>query len=603
MFLNRACLVCAFTLLSQAADPDHLVADFEGKNPLKRWTFSNGEEFPGASGSLTTGPGHTGQGAVLEYRFYCDRAGVCGRYVAANWKPDARIEARKIAAVSMWARCSADVTIRVRLKDQNGQTLQFNADPFTLEHRQEDEWRQIVVALSPDASSGHWGGDDNGWSRGKIAELGILVEARYAYPSEGTVGLDDIEFMSSIPSTFRLEPDAPLAPAPQGAEQFGSRLGVNDHLLRDERSLDAARDAGFKFVRMDLRWPRVERDGEFRFAPVDRSVDAIEARGLGALVILGYGHPDHGGDVPRSPEDTAAFARYAENVAAHFKGRGIRYEIWNEPDIARFWKPQPDPQAYAALLREAVPAIRRGDPAARICTGGLAHLDLAFAIPLLQSGAASDVNAIGLHPYSAVEPEAAVADLISLRKMIHRAIGAPVEVWATEWGYSSYRKNTNGDGHSAASRNHQASLAVREALTAWALGLPLTIWYDLRDDGGDARNAEHNFGLIDQQGAEKPAMKMVRAFTEAVGNRSYVGLIRDTPPFVHAMRLEGEADNMVVVWSEKNLNSNIRLEFSGQNFVSAKNAIGAPIQAAMESGNAMIALDQQPGPLYLVFKR
>jgi hypothetical protein len=565
---------------------DHIVADFEGKNPLKRWTFSNGPEFPGAFGSLSIGPGHQGQGAILGYRFYCDQGGECGRYVAAEWKPDAHLDSKRIVAVSLWVKCPPEVAIRLRVKDKKGQTLQYNAETTTLEHRSSDEWRHIVVPFDVDSSTGHWGGDENGALRGKVVEVGILAEARYRYPVEGEVALDDIALLEAGETKYRLDPAAPVEPAPKVTALFG----VNDHMLRDERSLDIARDVGFKLVRLDLRWSGLERNGEFRFERMDRTMDVLEARGLETLAIFDYGHPDHGGDVPRKPEDIAAFARYAKEAAAHFKGRKIRYEIWNEPNIDRFWKPRPSALEYASLLRAAVAAIHEADPGALVCTGGISNIDLPFLIPLLRSGAAREVNAIGVHPYRAGPPESFAADWTMLRKLI----GTRPDIWITEWGYSSAQRD-KPDGHSEAARRRQAILAVREALTAWALGVPLSIWYDLRDDGRDANNPEDNFGLFDTDGQEKPAMVAIRTLFRIAGDRSYTGMIRDVPDGTHAMRLEGAAETRVIAWSEKD---SVSIEIPTENLVSAFDAFGSPV--ALKSS---IQLNEASGPVYLIWKR
>ena len=163
--------------------------------------------------------------------------------------------------------------------------------------------------------------------------------------------------------TFHADAMAETEPPPPGSLELAPRLGVGIHLLRDDHSLDLARDAGFKFVRMDMLWANVERGGRYRFFAYDALLRALDARGMGVLWILDYGHPDHGGSTPRTPQDIAAFGRFAEAAAAHFKGRNVRYEIWNEPNTDRFWTPAPNSSEYAALLREAVAAIRRADPA------------------------------------------------------------------------------------------------------------------------------------------------------------------------------------------------------------------------------------------------
>lgn len=583
-------VLCLFVQTASGQN-SHVVDRFEEKNSLKRWTFSNGPEFPGAMGDFHLGPGHTGQGAVLEYRFYCQAPGDCGRYVSANWKPDARLDTKRVVALSFWTRCPPSIAIRIRVRDKDGQTLQFTANNLTLEHRDPDDWQHVIVPLNADSSAGHWGGRDNGSLKGKIGELGILAEARYPYPMEGTVGLDDIELLDSFDTSLHLDPNAELVPAPAGAAQFDARLGVNDHVLRDEHSLDIARDAGFKLVRLDLRWQRVERNGEYRFEQADRILNAFESRGLGALAILDYGHPQHGGETPQTADDIAAYARYAEAVAMHFKGHKIRYEIWNEPNLARFWKPRPDADAYTALLRQAVAAIRRADPSAPISTGGVANFDLAFLSRMLHSGSAAEVNAIGIHPYRDSGPETVVSELLTLRRMIDGTLGQRVEIWSTEWGYSSARIGVD----------RQAVLAVRQALTLWAFGLPLAIWYDLRDDGTDPRNPEHNFGLLDSGGREKPAMAAIRTLAKAASGRTYAGLVRDVPEGVHAMCLDAPAGKVFIVWTEGQSRT---VDFPDGILASATDMSGAPIlPEAANSGKSTITLDESRGPVYLFLKQ
>jgi len=162
-------------------------------------------------------------------------------------------------------------------------------------------------------------------------------------------------------------------------------------------------------------------------------------------------------------------------------------------------------------------------------------------------------------------------------------------------------KNAKSDGHSGSARGRQAIWALREALTAGGLGMPLTVWYDLRDDSSDARDTEDNFGLLDQDGREKPAMRAIRALTRATGGLAYAGMIRDVPYGVHAMRLANAAEVLMILWNEKPAGG--RVEFPTQTFLSATDAFGARIQPEIDSGNARISLDEEAGPVYLLFKR
>ena len=53
------------------------------------------------------------------------------------------------------------------------------------------------------------------------------------------------------------------------------------------------------------------------------------------MFILDYGNRlyDHG-QAPRSDSARAAFARFAAAAARHFRGQGVIWEIWNEPNIS-----------------------------------------------------------------------------------------------------------------------------------------------------------------------------------------------------------------------------------------------------------------------------
>ena len=171
---------------------------------------------------------------------------------------------------------------------------------------------------------------------GEVWQFGILVAIGLAAGQP-----------SRCAEILYIDPEAQTALSRPARAELGL-IGVNIHRFRDNAPLDLAREAGFRFARADLLWERVERDGTYRFRTYDALMNALEARGMGALLILDYGHPDHGGKVPRTAEDIAAFGRFAEAAARRFKGRDVRYEIWNEPNIVQFWPPGPNAREYAA---------------------------------------------------------------------------------------------------------------------------------------------------------------------------------------------------------------------------------------------------------------
>src|SRR5215470_14069536 len=133
-------------------------------------------------------------------------------------------------------------------------------------------------------------------------------------------------------------------PAPTVPEGFG----VNIHFT-DPQPGEMARfaEAGYGVARMDLFWNQVEKEkGKYDFSAYDRLVGHLKQAGARALFILDYGSDLYQEGSPRSPESRAAFARFAGAAAAHFRGRGALFEIWNEPNGGGFWFPKPDPDQY-----------------------------------------------------------------------------------------------------------------------------------------------------------------------------------------------------------------------------------------------------------------
>jgi hypothetical protein len=544
------------------------ISDFENPTALQNWRSSGG--------TLALGPGHREQGAVLSYNLPC-----CDASASATWNSPSKLPKMHDPAISLWIRFPPEAEVFLTAKDSSGQDLRFPI-VATIEHPKAGGWRYALVPLSAKHDRG---------IKGRLLEVGILVRARHKESIAGSLSFDELRLRESF-ETFGLDPASRAEPPAPESRELASRLGVNIHLLDDNPALDQAHAAGFSFVRMDMLWSNIERNGRYRFAPYDRLLRELDARNMGVLWILDYGHPDHGGSTPQTPQDVAAFARFAAAAAAHFKGRNVRYEIWNEPNTKQFWQPFPNASEYAALLREAIAAIRAADPSAKISSGGLSRFDLAFLSRAVNANLAASLTAIGIHPYPKGEPESIAPELSILRDWA----GEHLEIWDTEWGYSSANapKEAPSNGHTEAGRRLQASLAVRELLTVWTVGLPLAVWYDMRDDGTDPSNQEHNYGLLDSNGNEKPALKAIRTLTGAVSGLKYAGMIPETPAGIHAMKLEGTADTILIVWTDQP-EGRRKIEFPKSNLTSVTDVMGNPVKQK----NGRLEIDAGSGPIYL----
>lgn len=219
-------------------------------------------------------------------------------------------------------------------------------------------------------------------------------------------------------------------------------LGVNIHFT-DARpgELEMLAAGGFRWVRMDLVWAATERErGEYDFSAYERLLGSLERHGLRALLILDYSNRLYEPDRSVATEaGRKAFARWAAAAATRFQGRGVIWEIWNEPNIPGFWKPEPNLDDYTALALETVAAIREAAPGEAIVGPATSGIDLAFLEGCFRAGLLEGWDAVSVHPYRQSGPETAAADYARLRRLIdrHAPPGKSIPILSGEWGYSA----------------------------------------------------------------------------------------------------------------------------------------------------------------------
>src|SRR5262245_8555859 len=158
---------------------------------------------------------------------------------------------------------------------------------------------------------------------------------------------------------------------------------------------DVVAQSGAGWVREDIHWFRVQPDpATWDWSYTDQAIRELLARNMKIVGVLG--HPPgwatpYPGDPPAGfsfyAPDSRQFAAFAGAVARRY-GRYIHHwEIWNEPDNPLFWKPAPDPTAYAELLRSASRAIHRADPDAQLLLGGVNPFNTEFLRGVAADGA------------------------------------------------------------------------------------------------------------------------------------------------------------------------------------------------------------------------
>lgn len=304
-------------------------------------------------------------------------------------------------------------------------------------------------------------------------------------------------------------------------------LGVNIHFTEPqpgEVKMIAA--AGFRWVRMDFKWDATERErGQYDFSEYDRLMSALDESKIHALFILDYGnHLYDKGAPPRTPETRQAFARWAVAAAKHFSNRGVVWEVYNEPNHDTFWPPRPNANEYAELALAVGRAFRSEVPSGKLIGPAVSEMDFAFLETCFKAGLLDYWSAVSVHPYLRSDPEEAAVEFCRLRKLIERYRNrsgsdgpnqtTDIPIISGEWGYSSAWRGMNEE--------KQGALFAREMLTNVANEIPISIWYDWRDDGLDPKDPEHHFGLVRnayQTGRDpvyepKPAYRAAKTLSE-----------------------------------------------------------------------------------------
>ncbi len=392
-------------------------------------------------------------------------------------------------------------------------------------------------------------------------------------------------------------PALPSSAVPDG-------LGVNIHFT-DPRpgEMEQLTAAGFRWVRMDFHWEGTEKErGKYDFSAYERLLTALDAHHIHALFILDYGNKLYEPlAAVTTDEGRAAFARWAAAATTHFKGRGVIWEIWNEPN-GGFWKPKANVEQYAAAALAASKAIREATPSELLVGPATSGVDMKFLESCFQAGLLTYWDAVSVHPYRQAGPETAEKDYHDLRKMIDQYApkGRKIPILSGEWGYSSGWKNFDPA--------KQGKFLPREWLTNLAHGIPVSIWYDWHDDGKDPKEPEHHFGTTENEyhaGRDpvydpKPAYIAAKTLTSNLEGFRFVKRLAAGGADDYAMLFANGDKLRLAVWTVATEPHEIRLPSAAGDFevVSHLGEKLAPITAS----KGFLTIPATDAPVYVIAK-
>lgn len=313
---------------------------------------------------------------------------------------------------------------------------------------------------------------------------------------------------------------------------------------QQEREVALMAQAGVRWARVNASWANIERSRE-SYDPrglmtLDASIAMIRAAGIQIVLMVdstpcwasadpgkrcdaGPGAPSH--DAYWRPVSFDDYAGFLSFLASRYRRQGVHvYEIWNEPNLARFWPSQPAGSAagaeeYARMLRSAAPALRQADPSAVVLTAGIAGNRRQWLEAFYASSPSprSSFDALAIHPYAGSTPptlcwgeadtrrnaQDAFCGLEGMRDVMVANGDAGKEVWLTEVGWSTYADPGDGSFFYGVSEDQQASYIVSalDVLEGSAPGpygfVRVALVYQMRDWGSvSATDPEAHYGLL-----------------------------------------------------------------------------------------------------------
>lgn len=357
--------------------------------------------------------------------------------------------------------------------------------------------------------------------------------------------------------------------------------------LPSSKPEDIARMAtfGVKVLRFDLSWREVEKTkGVYDWSRYDPLFAELKSLGIRPLPILAKSNPIYNDYLktaaPATIQARNAFAAFAAAAANRYAGSNPIWEIWNEPDTERFWKPTPDSADYAALAAATCHAIRKAQPDAYVIAPGLSVIpskengyhsanwlsDIFAEAPLMQC-----LSAFSVHPYRKIRPEEFYFEQPYLQSVYADSSGNPSStmppILVSEWGYTTSRLRPE----------KQADYLVRQQLLGILMKQPFTVIYDWRDDGPNPREKEDNFGILTHKDSKpKPAYQALARLREHLHGTTYTGQVRSKPD-TFVLSFKGPKTRKYTLWSySRTQNFNLQMP-AGFTRATAINANGAKV--------------------------
>ncbi|MCF5143673.1 beta-xylosidase [Pseudomonas edaphica] len=366
----------------------------------------------------------------------------------------------------------------------------------------------------------------------------------------------------------------PVNLAPERSVVWKDFLGVNAHFLwftpeQYRQQITQYKKLGLQWVRVDLHWDRLEptEDGYqlSTFDELDRTLSAEKIRSVFYLVgsapfitTAPKGAKFQDQYRPRDPEiyalRLALLAKRYPNIDA--------WQVWNEQNLPNNWRPEVNAKEYGQLLLASHQALNIAAPGKLQVMGGMAYYS---QMPprgktlMFEALGALGVQNLGMvaayHPYSMTpETDEPGKNEVLLRgdqlnTMLH---GAGIKnVWATEWGWSSYAGPK--EMQDLIGIDGQADYTLRRLALMASQDYQKIFLFALSDLDQRASPRDQHYGLLNLDGEPKPVYTALARFLEITGPSLKPGTtpqLKDVPDSFYSVAwTRPDGKHLLMYWS------------------------------------------------------
>jgi Glycosyl hydrolase catalytic core len=322
-------------------------------------------------------------------------------------------------------------------------------------------------------------------------------------------------------------------------------FGVVQGPTLDDTDMQTMKNLRIQTDRFLLNWGWVEPgNGVYKWGPADLFIGNLAAHGIRAVPSV-WGNPSWVAGSSSTPPIGGAQAQqqwrnFLKVLAARYGPGGTywttfyhqqygasavplpitSWQIWNEPNLKKYFAPKPSPGQYARLLQISYPSIKSEDRKAQVVLAGMtARGDLSAATFLKGlygvPGIKADFDATALHPY-APTLDAVKQAIQQFRSVMTGHADAATPLWISELAWGSDPPDGLGINKGPAGQAQFLTKAYKLILAnrrAW--NIQRLFWYHLRDPVSAVASCSFcaSAGIEKPDRTHKPSFDAMKAYT------------------------------------------------------------------------------------------